>query len=168
MSGDNPRSGKHRSRATTPRGPERWARAAMNAVRDPNSKGALLYYRRTALAFQVAEEARRTGDIDPLQAFEFTKLQWAGRDEPPVEKRDYVTCSVHCTVMQIQLDCNATTLEAISLAFTRNHQKMVYRGGAFDYEDTFVPLLRQLDRSTLKRAVRCQACGRILPKGNQA
>jgi hypothetical protein len=69
-------------------------------------------------------------------------------------KRDYVTCSVFCTVLQIQLDHVderdvdlEMRLKRVSDAFS----KQVWGGTAL--------VVQQLNTATLKRAVRCQVCG---------
>lgn len=72
---------------STPRGLPRWLRAADNAVRNPNSPGARLYYRRVANAQRLRE---RLGDSGPSVFY-----NW--RNE-----RDAITCGLFCTGMHAQ------------------------------------------------------------------
>ena len=146
------------------RGPARWARAAANALEKPNSRAGQQYLRRVSFAYQVADECRNSMDVDAMQAYEHIELDWRTRHRDGVDKgrRKYVTCSVFCTVMQIQLDHPEGSLENISAVFSTNHQ--VYRGrdsetGGFIMADSGVPKVRPLVASTLKRTSRCQYCG---------
>jgi hypothetical protein len=142
----------------------RWERAAANALLKPNSKGGRLYLRRTSLAYQVSEECRNSMDVDPGQAYQHIEIDYTDtRPRQRVGKRAYVTCSVFCTVMVLQLRFAEGTLEAISKAFSENHR--VYEGrdpvtGDSRYGDSGIPKVKQLNKGDLKgRTAACRYCG---------
>lgn len=155
--------GKHKKPesygGSTSRGPARWARAASNALQRPNSQAGRLYLQRTSLAFQIAEEARKSPlSVDPDTPFEHRRLDYAKsdmRNGDYVAKREYATCSVFCAVMVAQLDeIEDGTLASVRNAFTKNFT--TWRGGT--WEDTGVMKIVPLDRRTLTRTVRCYYC----------
>lgn len=96
----------HAFAGSTPRGPERWARAALNALENPMSQAAKLYRQRVNLAAGAAELYESNG---PLAFLKLETYQW-----DPIARRimnerygtrvDYYTCSVYCATMQAQLD----------------------------------------------------------------
>ena len=66
-----------------------------------------------------------------------------GRGAPGGPPRVYVTCSMHCTVMQVSLDWPASDLEGVRKAFEGNEWSQV----------------RPLSAGTpLTRKVRCNVC----------
>lgn len=166
-------AGKHRQRQGThgigTRGPIRWERAAANALLRPNTKAARLYLRRVTNAFQVAEECRQDPALDDRQPYEHLKLEmWDAKTRSrlvkPRGKRDYVTCSVHCMVMQAQLDhCSSeANLDEVRKVFTENIR--YYAGydratSTVIYEESAVPRVRPLAKGVLRKPVRCQVCG---------
>lgn len=148
--------GKHRGRPPhdTPRGPDRWVRAAMNAARDPNSKAAQLYMSRLSNAFAVTQEARESGELDPLTPFAFRDRDYSTSSPKGSIKREAVTCSVHCTVMHMQLRFHVTDLEQIRKRFSEK---------IYGSEELVVIRLETAD---LVRPVKCAACGsKVRPAG---
>ena len=125
---------------STPRGPERWARAAHNAVIRPNSKAAQLYQGRVARAVMVRDEFSSTRNRTRGAIFYDADYVY-GRGFVQVDRARYYTCSLYCTAMQAQLDFGLNT-----------YTELVN----FLMEDERVDYLRP---SQLKREVRCQTCG---------
>jgi hypothetical protein len=138
------------------RGPERWARAAHNALVKPNSKGGRLYLQRTSIAFEVAEEARNSALFRSDTEFQHNSIQYTpGGAWDYTKKRDKVTCSVFCAVMTAQLEGGASTMKKVKEMFSTEIQS--YKGGT--WEDSGIPHIEPLDRTTLVRKVRCFYCG---------
>jgi hypothetical protein len=123
-------------------GPGRWARAAANALAYPNSDAGRLYLHRTALAFEVSETSRMLDKSRVHTAYAFMNYH-----EPNL--RDFATCSVFCTVMQVQLTFSAHDMKGIRRAFEEHR----------DVDGTEVLRVHPLDRSALTRTLRCQVCG---------
>lgn len=125
------------ARGNTPRGPERWERAARYAITHPNTESAALYFTRVENARQIA-----TASENPLQPYEH-------RNKRSMEIRAYTTCSVFCTVMQVQLDHGG------SLAEIRR---------AFEGRTRWGRAVLALNTASLTRNVRCQVCGTTVKK----
>lgn len=104
---------------TVRRGPERWMRAALNAAKRPNSPGAKLYHARVRNASLVRDGLLESGKTDT--AYEFTVPVSVhtptGSFAGYAARREHATCSIFCTVMQIQLQHGTTDLAEIDLVF---------------------------------------------------
>lgn len=138
-----PRHKKSRHPASSAnRGPDRWARAAHNALVNPNSENARLYQNRVHLAVRFREAYAR--DETPVV---FMKRAW-NYDERRYDgvTRDYVTCSLYCAAMQIQLDYGARSVGDIANTLV---------GSGF---------VSVLDTTELARNMRCQVCGTTVEK----
>jgi hypothetical protein len=133
---------------STARGPLRWERAAVNALRRPGTIAADLYFSRYAVAKEIADAAAITGRTDV--AYEFRGVDWSQQPRGEHFKRMYATCSVFCTVMQITLDYGLQK-ETIASVFRGEHK----RGG-----------VHRLNRRTLTRSMRCQVCATQIKKEN--
>lgn len=136
---------------STPRGPERWARAAHNALTRPNSQAAKLYHQRVANARYFAELHPEATNA----AAEFMKTSGSS-----LAKRKYVTCSLFCTVMVAQLDWG-TTLPSHLRLLLENGELITVRENSHGHtwkmhEGDFI---RPLARGTLSRPVQCYYCG---------
>lgn len=154
--------GAHRGiDSRTSRGPERWARAAHNALTNPLSKGAKLYFDRvtTARQFLLFEEA-----ASPFEHVEdiYDGQRW---DDPVLEStRRYVTCNIVCAAMQIQLDFSTTSAGDVRAVLRGAYRRSYnYRGVTYyaRQQTNAIPL----DTTTLKRDVRCQVCGTTVKRG---
>ena len=130
----------------TPRGFERWKRAAVNAHRNPHSVAAALYRSRYDIALQVSTGARAVKADKP---YEFIGPEYDHSLGKKVFRRSYATCSVFCTVMQIQLAFSVNSLEAVANVFKGNN-----RLNEYGYT------LQPLDTGTLKRSITCHGCGK--------
>lgn len=142
----------------TPRGPERWARAAHNALVNPLSPGAKLYRQRTSVAAEFAdfEEAPRP--------FEHIEVRYGGQSSLIIEaQRKYVTCNMVCAAMQVQLDMGVTRYDQVLAVFENNYRR-TYTVSGVEYKVTWATLPYLLDPATLKRAMRCQVCGSTVKK----
>lgn len=89
---------------STPVGLPRWLRAADNAVRNPNSPGAKLYYRRVANAQRIRE---KYGDGGPVVFFKehYSYTVVDGRyvsNHSVTDKRDVIACSNFCAAVHTQ------------------------------------------------------------------
>ena len=84
---------------STPRGLPRWLRAADNAVRNPNSPGAKLYYRRVANAQRLREQY---GDGGPVVFYDYRYSNWETREITVSDKRNAIACSFFCAAMHVQ------------------------------------------------------------------
>lgn len=135
---------------STPRGPLRWERAAVNALRNPGTKAADLYFSRYAVAKEIADAARIINDSDVQ--YEFLTTDWSVRPHGSARKRAYVTCSVFCTIMQVTLDYGTVHQPTIANVFKSP-------GGQR-------PRVQRLDTRTLTRDVRCQVCGTQVKKSS--
>lgn len=102
------------------RGPARWARAADNAFRNPNSKAGRLYLQRTTLAYMMSEVDRET-ETNSLTSFAHKKTTWVysyeRRRALPTVSVAYYTCSVFCATMVVQLDYSLETVQEIKHFF---------------------------------------------------
>lgn len=141
---------KHKKpwRDSTPRGPERWARAADNAMAHPNSKAAHLFFDRVSAAHRIRLDYPEVAG--PFEHMHFT-WEWdpiikSGKNYVPT-KRAYVTCSLFCAVMQVQLDWSRSVTD-----FDELHWFLTF--------DERAP--QRLDPKTLTRDVRCQMCGKVV------
>lgn len=137
----------------TPRGPERWARAAHNALTNPLSQAAELYFRRV-------ETARYFIDFDEAASpFEHVDDWYEPNFNTIVEsKRRYVTCNIVCAAMQVQLDFGTTNRADVRRILDGSYRRTYVSRGqvryAYSQVNAFV-----LDRRNLTRTVRCQVCG---------
>jgi hypothetical protein len=131
---------------STPRGPERWMRAAHNALTNPNKKNSKLFMDRLTNAHRLRSEYPGEA-TEPVVFFKYTttwdpELRKAVVDEVHHERR-YVTCSLFCAGMQAQLDFGIKTYEDLEFFL------------AYDFRSN---LLKNAE-DKLTRTVRCQACG---------
>jgi hypothetical protein len=150
-------------RDSMPRGPERWQRAALNAVRRPNSKGARLYLSRTLLAFQVTEAVRADNSgVSPRQMYSHNRLKWVGGVNTQELAVNYYTCSVYCTMMQLQLDHSVWTLQGAQKIFAGKLKR--WDRETHEWVDSEHPFVTAVFPKTLKRNVRCQVCGSAMRK----
>lgn len=137
---------------STTRGPARWERAARNALLRPHSAAAQLYRKRYDMALSVSESIVATGGKEQPWQFMGYRVQYY-RD-PVTRKmeweskrcRKYATCSTFCTVMQVTLDFDASTLRQVAEA---------YLSKSLDGEPRLLPLRK----GDAKRTMRCQVCG---------
>lgn len=145
----------------TSRGPERWARAAHNALVNPLSAAAKLYNDRVATArrFVDYEEARLPFQHDMVAYTGDSSMDVVRRRE-----RKYVTCNIVCAAMQTQLDIGTTAFydvaDALAGNFRRTYMWRGTRRRVTQQMETSV-----LDPTTLKRDVRCQVCGTTVKRG---
>lgn len=101
-------AGKHALRKpNTPRGPERWQRAAVNAALKPNTNAARLFHGRIANAHLTRESGLLT---EIGWQHKNRTWDWISRTYQPADTPRYYTCSVFCMAMIVQLDY-ATVLE---------------------------------------------------------
>lgn len=123
---------------STPRGPERWARAAHNALTRPNSQEARLYQSRVALARLVHDTFPKTQG--PVKHSHYRWKFSPGSYSGPVRyvATNYYTCSLYCTTMQLQLDYGARDMARVLQHLEENEM---------------------LELCTPTRNVRCQCCG---------
>lgn len=133
------------------RGHLRWERAALNAVRRPNTKAAKLYRARVATASLLAGATVETrayaflawhqhGEVyvDPVTgAREYIRL-------PATLDRDSAVCSEYCLFMQLQLESRTTDPYRLG-------ERLAQR-----VDDATVAVL---DPRMLARSIRCQGCG---------
>jgi hypothetical protein len=126
------------------RGPERWARAAHNAVVNPMSSAAKLYRSRVTVAVRASELMT---SAEPL-AF----IKSAGANWDPVTKTAtripgegimYYACGVYCATMQAQLD---------HVGNYGNDPQIVYR----------LILDGHIVIAKPNKIVRCQVCARAI------
>lgn len=128
----------------TPRGPERWMRAAHNAFTRPNTQAAKLFMTRVSNAHRLRE---KFGDGGPVVFFEYTTA-W-DLDEGVVvldqvkHERRYVVCSHYCAAMQVQLDFGVKTYDDLEFFLT------------YDFRTNSLANIKD----KLVRKVRCQCCG---------
>ena len=158
---------KHKRTAfagTTPRGPERWARAYDNALRRPTSHGAKLLFKRIVNARKLVDQL----GAELEGPFEYVRPEdW--RDDTKLE-RQYATCSLHCAAMNAQLEWHIEDSYIKLLQLFLDERLVVTRYyGERSYESFVGHGIRQLDPKTLTRTVRCQGCGRdIKPQRSKA
>ncbi|HEV7950664.1 MAG TPA: hypothetical protein VGP24_12940 [Glaciihabitans sp.] len=133
-------------------GKQRWERAALNAVRHPNSAAAKLYRGRVALADSISTEKQ-----GPQVAYEHLAQVWRrGATAAEVEwGRSYATCSTYCTIMQLTLDVGMD-LKKIAAALTAPDLRV---DGAVGLCYTWVRPLGERPR-----LIHCRACGTVIPK----
>lgn len=147
----------------TPRGPERWARAAANALANPLSSGAKLYFDRVATA-------RRFIDYkEAALPFEHVEDEYFGTDFNDLiasSKRKYVTCNIVCAAMQVQLDFGTTDLGDVRAIFRSAYRRSYRWNGGVHYARSQTNVI-PLDTTTLTRNVRCQVCATIVRKGGR-
>ena len=124
------------------RGPARWERAAINAVRKPNTAAARLYRDRVTVASDLSRTLRAFSDGND-SAFVFME---PGYSEDATPTRKYAVCSVYCMAMQAQLDFGGGR-EAVYAAL----EGVARWGGSRKVEAA--------DASTLLKTTRCQCCG---------
>jgi hypothetical protein len=131
----------------TPRGPARWERAAVNAIKRPNSQAANLYFARVEVARAVVLDVALAGvnTRAPLR-FERRVRAWDGR--PETWRTEFSVCSMFCMAMQAQLDLGGTGDAAVRVVL----------------EGTGWARVVALDAKTLKTDVRCQVCGTTIRK----
>lgn len=135
------------------RGPERWRRAAMNAVNRPNSHGARLYRAR----LQVADELTRGHEalgVSVTRPFAVMKriAQWHTPREDWEWRRDYAVCGTFCLAMQAQLECGGRE------GFGLDRIEKLMNG-------TDWSSVKGLDTTKLTRNLRCQCCGGQIKRG---
>ncbi len=134
------------------RGPARWARAYANLMENPNSKAATLILERLATAATFRSE----GDTQAYEHVEVIDRTRYGRGFE--SKRKYVTCSKFCAAMIVQLDISSTKRQDVVDMFTgmygRTYMLQGVRRVAPVQDEVYM-----LDRTKLKRPVRCQHCG---------
>lgn len=135
-----------------PRGPERWARAAHNALRRPRSPAALLFMDRLANARLFADcYEQYDRPIEFLGAESYTR---------PEIKRKYVACSIHCAVMQVQLDWSTTDRNELQALLEDGELFRVHENAdGRTWMTHQYHRVRPLDRKTLRRTVQCIVCG---------
>lgn len=147
---------------STPQGLPRWLRAADNAVRNPNSPGAKLYYRRVANAQRVRE---RYGSGEPVVFF---------RSIPRAStRREAIACSTFCAALHVQKAYleEFRNVQEGTKPWTNWQGEVVQLPNYVRYErpvpmDEIVNFLEQDPRNallahsgiTLKRPVRCVVC----------
>jgi hypothetical protein len=134
---------------STPRGPERWARAAHNALTNPRTAGAKLFMDRVATARKLADEYESVSRPVAFMDGNGEKL-----------RRKYVTCGIHCTVMQAQLDWQTTSLldiERLLMEGRLVQNRLCGNGRTYQLHQT--DWLEPLDLNDLTRSVRCTVCG---------
>lgn len=142
---------------STPRGPERWARAAANALFRPRSASAKLFMDRLANARAFA---------DQYDAYSVPIGFWDTSWQPTAtSKRKYAACGIHCAVMQAQLDWATTKHDEIHKLLEdgylpREHTNT--QGHTFTYREHAE--MRPLDRTTLARSVHCIVCGSTIKR----
>lgn len=145
--------GSHKGHApldSTPRGKQRWLRAAVNAVENPHSKAAKLYRYRVEIAHALVKECEKAGTSTraPLQ---FMSREWvylAGRYVVGDFKRKYAVCGVYCFAMQGQLETQQGRLGLDMLL-----------SGTSEY--------RRVEAMTPEKMVRdmhCFACGTLIKR----
>jgi len=122
------------------RGPARWERAAVNAVRNPNTAAARLYRDRVTVASDLSRTLR---ELDKDSAFVFMEPAYS-QDATPTRK--YSVCSSYCMAMQAQLDFGGGR-DGVSAALVG-----VPRWGGRR-------CVEAVDASTLSEKIRCQCCG---------
>lgn len=143
----NPRNYKVSERGYAPRGPERWIRAATNALNNPTSGGGKLFLKRLDLADDVALKTRELYD----RTYCHMRKSWNGEWE-----RKYYTCSAHCTVMQVALDAQIDDIDAF-----RSLLALDLRFSFYQSEPRSAVVVE-----TPSRQVRCQVCaGEIYADG---
>jgi hypothetical protein len=129
---------------STPRGPQRWARAADNALRAPNSQAAKLFFDRVSTAHRVRTDFPNTDG--PFGHYEIEYLGWDRETQRVIEggrmKRKYVTCSLFCCAMVVQLDRQFHGYDELVRFLTDSEQSP-----------------RALRHGELKRPASCQFCG---------
>lgn len=127
----------------TNRGPLRWERAALNAVRRPHTEAAKLYRDRVNMAVMVADTAAMVTDARTPWEHVADMYVWNNKTRTVdflKERRRYVTCSLYCTMMQLALDKGTTDMERLKSAFDGAH-----------------PRVRRLKTKANRR---CEVCGK--------
>lgn len=145
---------------STPRGPERWGRAAHNALTNPLSPAAKLFADRFIVAREFAD-FEEAGEI-----FEHRDVTYALGDSDEVisSKRKYLTCNMVCAAMQIQLDFGVKRYDQVLAVFEQNYRRTYVWAGE-EHKTQYQTNVSTLDPRAVKRAVRCQVCGTgIRPK----
>lgn len=142
----------------TSRGPARWLRAADNAMRQPDSKGAKLFWSRAAIAqeFRTTYGHNWTGPFEHRGWTHVENPDWPGRFGVAPrfvrqEERKYVTCSAFCMAMVVQLDAGGINQARDLIGYLFQ-----------DVSENTWHWVRKLDADNprrLKRSVRCQFCG---------
>lgn len=135
------------------RGPRRWERAAINALRKPHSQAAELYRSRYEMALQVAHGGKISGSTDVPWEFLEPRHHYSHFHGIDLTlKRKYVTCGIFCTVMQVSLDFRVASLPSLAKVFNGTHHLVANFGNK----------VQKLDLSTLQKSVRCQVCAKTV------
>ncbi len=142
---------------STPRGPQRWARAADNALRNPRSGGAKLYQDRVANARAISDdfEDRLVGPIVFMDD----------------GKRKDVACGLFCAVMNAQLVWSTQSRAELRQLVTdgRFERVRVWRnpttGSDVEYRVYETLSMTRLDVADLKASRACCVCGTTVRKG---
>ena len=137
------------------RGPARWQRAALNAIKRPNSSAAELYFSRYSIARDISRSVVGVNGKD--QAFRRMQRRWDRDAGAYLFQKSYVTCSVFCTILQLALDENSVDPDRLLRAF-----KAPEKGTEDDFPWGYVlwGYVRPLEPGELSCPVRCQVCGR--------
>jgi hypothetical protein len=148
----------------TPRGPERWKRARINAHKRPNSRHAKLFQQRLDTATHVVDTFKQSFINSPWtdngHIFAFSRTSWDYNVKSSADREykvQYYACSIECAVMQLQLDVSmwngdeVETLRMVLLALSQDDNDVL---PTFGFRQMYM-----IEQKAPERGVRCNVCG---------